>query len=85
MREIKTKSELLDMLRLEASKHDACKGVYVGPILEDNGESGCNWKLGVYLKNKEYACIDCIKPFYSSLQEKYNVPATKLPAQQEKS
>lgn len=82
-REIKSKAELLDMLRNEAAKYQACDGNYIGPILDEEDESGCNWKLSIYLKNKNRECVECMEPFIHSLRQKYNIPQSHLLTQQQ--
>jgi hypothetical protein len=82
-REIISKEELLDLLREEASKHEACKGNYIGPIREKSDESGCNWVLEIYLKNKNKECLECMRPLIARLRKKFNIHESQLITQQQ--
>lgn len=80
-RTLKSKFELVAMLKLEAKKYNITdvngRGVYVGPVeSRPPDETGCNWILQLSSRDREtvYRLIDCIKDYTYELRSKYNLP-----------
>jgi hypothetical protein len=78
---LKSKFELVAMLKLEAKKYNITdakgRGVYVGPVeSRPPDETECNWVLLLSATEREtvYRLIDCINDFTIELRSKYNLP-----------
>ena len=62
-RTLKSKQELLQIIKHEVAKLNVCSGIYIGPIKSQIPDvTGCNWRLALSggEKKQVYNCIDKI-------------------------
>jgi hypothetical protein len=74
VREIKTKSELQDMIREAAELCEDCQGCEFGEIYShDPDATGCNWNVSPARGEGRHACMTCLLPAANELRKEYNL------------
>jgi hypothetical protein len=74
VREIKTKSELQDMIREAAELCEDCQDCEFGEIFaQEPDESGCNWNVSAARGEGRLACMTCLQPAATELRKEYNL------------